>query len=181
MRWSQMEQSQPRLAEIGGRLLLAPGVVLVGTVRRDGSPRISPVEPYLMDGELFLAMLWGSRKAGDLVRDPRLVVHSIVVGREGGEGEFKVRGTARVESDATVQQRYASAVSADLGWSPVPGRFHLFAVDIDDVTWIRYDEPTGDQYVAAWPPAREFVRRGTSATSVGDPQPIHDVLADPSA
>jgi hypothetical protein len=136
MRWSQMEQSQPRLADIG--------------------------------------------RARDLLRDPRVLVHSIVVGRDGGDGEFKVRGTARVEGDATAQQRYAAAVSADLGWSPVPGRFHLFAVDIDTVTWIRYDSSAGDQSLASWPPAREFVRRGTSATSVGDPQPIRDVLTGPA-
>ena len=61
---------------------------------------------------------------------------------------------------------------------PRPGRFHLFVVNIDEVTFIRYDEPTGDQYVATSPPPREIVRRATSATSVGDPQPIHEVLTE---
>ena len=131
-----------------------------------------------MDGELMLSMMWGSKKAADLLHDPRILVHSIVVGREGGAGEFKVRGTARLEEDLTVQRRYAAAVSASLGWNPEPGRFHLFVIGVDDVTFIRYDEPTGDQYVATWPPAREFVRRATSATSVGDPQPIHEIFAE---
>lgn len=45
MRWSEIERSQPRLAELGRRRLLGPGVVLVGTIRRDGTRRISPVEP----------------------------------------------------------------------------------------------------------------------------------------
>jgi hypothetical protein len=178
MRWSELEQDQRSLAELGRRLLIAPGVVLVGTIRRDGAPRISPVEPFAMDGELMLSMMWGSKKAADLLHDPRILVHSIVVGREGGEGEFKVRGTARLEEDLTLQRRYAVAVSASLGWNPEPGRFHLFVIGVDDVTFIRYDEPTGDQYVATWPPAREFVRRATSATSVGDPQPIHEIFAE---
>jgi hypothetical protein len=64
-----------------------------------------------------------------------------------------------------------------LGWNPEPGRFHLFVVGVESVTFIRYDEPTGDQHVAMWPPGREFIRRATSATSVGDPQPVREVLA----
>ena len=178
MRWSEIEERQPRLAELGGRLLIEPGVLLVGTTRRDGTARISPVEPYILDGELMLSMMWGSRKAADLLRDPRILVHSIVVSRDGGDGELKIRGTARVEEDLALQRRYADAVSADLGWHPTPGRFHLFTVRVEEVTHIRYDGPTGDQYVATWPPGREFVRRLTSATSVGPPQPIHRLLAN---
>jgi hypothetical protein len=176
MDWSALEQRQPALAELGRRRLTAPGVVLVATIRRDGTPRLSPVEPYLMAGQLLLSMLWRSRKAQDLLRDPRVLVHSIITSRDGGEGEFKVRGTAQVINDVEVQQRYADAVARDLGWRPTTGRFHLFAVDIGHVTHIRYDDATGDQYVATWPPANEFVRRGTSATTVGDPQPHHDLM-----
>ncbi len=70
-----------------------------------------------------------------------------------------------------MQRRYAETVAATLGWKPQPGRFHLFAVSISQVTFISYDTATGDQHVAMWPPGREFIRRGTSATSVGDPEP----------
>jgi len=176
MRWQAVEKSQPRLAATARRGLLEPGVVLVGTVRRDGTPRISPVEPFVMDGELVLSMLWHSLKAADLARDPRILVHSIVTSREGGEGEVKVRGRARREDQPDVLGRYATAVHAALGWRPEPGRFHLFAVDVDDVACVRYDGATGDQYVAHWPPPREFVRRGTSATTVGEPEPYDDLL-----
>lgn len=178
MRWSEMESVQPRLAGLGRQRLLEPGVVLVATIRRDGAPRLSPVEPFVMDGELWLSMLWRSTKAADLLRDPRVLVHSIITSRDGGEGEFKLRGTARAEHDPQEQRRYADAVTAALGWSPTPGRFHLFAVDIDEVTFIRYDDQTGDQHVALWPSGREYVRRGDSATSVGDPEPLHDILTD---
>jgi hypothetical protein len=176
MRWSDLESAQPGLAGLGRRRLLAPGVVLAGTIRRDGSPRISPVEPYVLDGDLWLCLLWQSAKAGDLRRDPRILVHSIVTGRDGGEGEFKIRGTARPEHDPGVQRRYAEAVTAGLGWSPTPGRFHLFAVGLDDVTFIRYDHATGDQHVARWPPGREFIRRGDGSTSLRDAEPAHDII-----
>ena len=171
-----MESSQPRLAELGRRRLLAPGVVLVATIRRNGTPRLSPVEPFLLDGDLWLSMLWGSTKSADLARDPRILVHSVVTDRDGSEGEYKVRGTAHAENDPVVQRRYADAVAASLGWRPEAGRFHLFAIDLLDVTFIRYVDATGDQFVTRWPGEREFVRRGTSATSLGDPEPYHDLL-----
>lgn len=107
---------------------------------------------------------------------PRILVHNIITSRDGDDGEFKVRGRAEATDDRNVQRRYAEAVADSLGWRPEPGRFHLFAVDIDEVTVIRYDGETGDQYVARWPAGREFVRRGTSATSVGDPEPYRELL-----
>ena len=165
------------LGALGRVFLVTVGVVLVATIRRDGTPRLSPVEPFVMDGDLWLSMLWRSTKAADLLRDPRILVHSVVTGRDGGEGEFKIRGTARAEHDPDVQRRYADAVTADLGWSPTPGRFHLFAVSLDDVTFIRYDDATGDQHVAMWPPAREFIRRGDGGTSLREPEPANDIIA----
>jgi len=119
--------------------------------------------PQLADPEV--PMRWSEIEE----RDPRVLLHSIVSGPDEPEAEFKVRGTARIEHDPTVQRRYAAAVAANLGWNPTPGRFHLFRIDIDSVAFVRYD-PTGDQHVAVWPPGKEFVRRATSVTSVGDPE-----------
>ena len=69
IRWADVEMQQPRLAELGRLKLGGPGVVLVGTIRRDGSPRLSPVEPLFWQGDLWLSMGWESRKAGDLTRE----------------------------------------------------------------------------------------------------------------
>lgn len=171
MRWAELEDRQPGLARLGREKLTDRGVVLVGTTRRDGAARISPVEPFLLDGELWLSMLWGSAKAADLSRDPRLVVHSVITSRDGSDGEFIIRGTARAETSGDAQRRYARAVGESLGWDPVPGQFHLFAVEIGHVTYLRYDDETGDQFVTVWPPGREYVRRGTSATTLGKPEP----------
>jgi len=81
-----------------------------------------------------------------------------------------------VENDPGLLRRYADAVTESLGWAPEPGRFHLFEVNIEEVAFIRYDDSSGDQYVASWPPAREFIRRGTSATSLGPPEPAADII-----
>jgi hypothetical protein len=176
MRWQDLQRRQPRLGAVATDRLLAPGVLLVVTIRADGTPRLSPVEPFELDGDLWLGMMLGSRKAADLMRDPRLLVHSIVTDRDGGEGEVKLRGTARHHLDEEVQRRYAVAVGQALPWSPEVGRFHLFSVEIEQVTVLRYDDATGDQHLALWPPGRETVRRGTSATTVGEPEEVRDLL-----
>lgn len=176
MDWSEVEARQPRLAEVGRQRLMDPGFVLVATVRRDGTPRLSPVEPWIMDGVLWLSMMRGSTKAADLARDPRILVHNAIANKDGQEGEFKIRGTAQEEESLDIQRRYAAEVSKSLGWNPEPGQFHLFRVAIGHITYLHYDPPTGDQYGAMWPPAREFVRRATSETSVGPPKPLADIL-----
>jgi hypothetical protein len=170
VRWSEVADRQPRLADLGERLLGVPGVVLVGTIRRDGTPRLSPIEPFFWEGDLWLSMLWGSRKALDLVRDPRILVHNIVTQTDAPDGEFKVRGRAVAEEDEGMQAAYRDAVSVALGWKPVVGRFHLYRVDVEDISYLKYDAATGDQYVSRWPDGNEYVRRGTSATSVGPPE-----------
>jgi hypothetical protein len=105
-----------------------------------------------------------------------VLLHSIVTNRDGGEGELKLRGRALEDGDEGRQQRYAAAVSADLGWRPEVGRFHLFDVHVEHVSFVRYDSASGDQTVTTWPPGEEYVRRGTGATSVGEPEPVQDLL-----
>lgn len=177
VRWADFQQQQSRFAEVGREKLAGPGVVLVGTVRKDGSPRISPVEPFFWEGDLWLAMLLDSMKARDLQRDPRILIHSIVTQPDGGfaEGEYKVRGFVEEVTDPGVIERVAQAIDAQLPWHPEPGKFHLFRVDVEDVTFIRW-KGDNDQYMTRWPEGREQVRRGTSATSVGPPEPYSELL-----
>jgi hypothetical protein len=176
VRWADFEAQQPRLAELGRKKLSDPGVVLVGTVRKDGSPRISPVEPLFWEGELWLPMGLDSVKARDLMRDPRILVHNIVTSRDGSDGEFKVRGHAVLETDDELSGRVAEIIAEELGWNPVPGMFHLFRVDVEDVTAMRWDDANNDQYSTRWPASVEQIRHGTSATSLGPARPNRDLL-----
>jgi hypothetical protein len=174
VRWRDFELDAPRLGQIAHQRLIAPGVLLIVTLRTDGSARLSPVEPLVCDDDLWLSMLWRSQKAADLLRDDRILVHSIVTSREGEPGEVKLRGRAIPIDDAGQRRRYCDAVAA-LGWRPEEPYFHLFRIDIADVTFIRYGS-SGDQYVARWPARVEYVRRATSATSVGTPESLLDVF-----
>ena len=96
--------------------------------------------------------------------------------RDGTSGEYKVRGCAIPETTDETVADFAEAVAAQVGWQPEPGRFHLFRVDVEDVTFIRWDDATNDQYVSRWPAHIEFVRRGTSPTSLSRPEEIHELL-----
>jgi hypothetical protein len=174
MRWSDFEADAPGLGQVSRERLIGPGVLLVATTRRDGTARLSPVEPLVCDGDLLLSMMWQSRKAADLAGDGRVLLHSIVTGPQDPGGEIKLRGRAIAVEDAEHRRRYCEAVSA-LGWRPEEPYFHLFRIDVSDVTFVRY-HPNGDQQVARWPARVEFVRRATSATSVGDPEPLSDLF-----
>jgi hypothetical protein len=177
-RWADFEADAGRLAQVAHERLITPGVLLVATTRRDGTARLSPVEPLIADGDLWLSMMWQSRKAADLARDNRILLHSIVIDPREPQPEIKLRGRAVPFTDPGHRRRYCEAVSV-LGWQPEEPHFHLFKIDIDDVTYIRYD-PSGDQHVASWPARIEFLRRMTSPTSVGTPEPSSE-LFDPGA
>jgi Pyridoxamine 5'-phosphate oxidase len=176
VRWADVKTQQPRLAALGREKLGDAGVVLVGTIRKDGSPRISAVEPFFWRGDLWLPMLLDSLKAKDLLRDPRVLIHNIVTSRDGtSDGEFMLRGHAVSEDDRRVNEEIAAAIASQLPWQPEPGRFDLFRIEIDQVASIRWGDHN-DQYLTRWPPGHEQVRRGTSATSVGDPEPWSELL-----
>ncbi len=112
-------------------------------------------------------------EAGDGRLEPWLVADPAVLGGIGRHVQIAHR---RRHDDPTAQERYAEAVAADLGWHPEVGRFHLFEVDVEHVSHVRYDDRTGDQSVTTWPPGAEYVRRGTGATSVGAREPFRDLL-----
>ncbi len=92
--WDQFRTGSPELAAKAEARMAADGLVLVGTVRANGWPRISPVEPLVVEGDLYLGMMWHSRKAHDLLREPRCVVHTATSDRSGTTGDVKLYGRA---------------------------------------------------------------------------------------
>jgi hypothetical protein len=127
--WQQFQDEAPELARRATERFDKTGLVLVGTLRRDGWPRISPVEPIVMEGALYLGMMPGSTKSRDLQRDPRVLVHNVVSDKDGADGETKLYGHARWIADEDERERYGQALFAKIGWRP-DGAFDLFTVDI---------------------------------------------------
>ena len=97
-------------------------------------------------------MMWRSRKAVDLLRDPRLVLRNAICTNRGDEVEVIVRGLAVQVTDEETRQRYLDALPE---WGE--RRFHLFAVDLETVAVIRYG--AGEQHVKIWPQGTERRRR----------------------
>jgi hypothetical protein len=155
VRWDEFARACPELACLGEERLRARGVCLVGTLRRNGHPRISPCEPDLVDGELMLGMMWHSPKALDLLRDPRCVVHSVVSDRRGTEGDFKLYGRAADVIDPGRRSRYRAAIKARIDWEPAEPSFHVFAIDVESAGFVIFGE---ERYGLAWDPGRGLRR-----------------------
>ena len=147
--WAEFRAQAPDLAALGEELYARTGLALVGTTRKDGSARISPCEPFIVDGQLYLGMMWRSHKALDLLRDPRCVVHNTVADKMGTEGEFKAYGRAEDVVDQQRRDAYCRTLQEQTGWSP-EGDFHLFALDLTAVGYCRFGD--GTQTVRRWRP-----------------------------
>jgi hypothetical protein len=134
--WNEFRAADPDFAALCEERVDGVGLVLVGTLRHNGWPRISPVEPLITDGSLYLGMMWQSKKALDLLSDARCVVHSTVTDKSGTEGDVKIYGRVVDIVDPDERERYAVALYARIAWRP-DGDFHLFAVDINEVGYFR--------------------------------------------
>jgi hypothetical protein len=153
MRWSEFDGAAPELARRMRERFDATGVVFVATLRRDGSPRISPVEFKFWEGDLTLGMMWQSKKALDLLRDPRCEVHATV--RDKDEAvQYKLHGRA-IPMREEAAHRNTLEILEQTGWNPEP--YHLFALDIESATHIRFEGEEGKQVTEHWVASGEQV------------------------
>lgn len=125
--WDEFEKGAPELSDFSGKRLRA-GVAYLGTIRKDGSPRVHPVTPVIGSGHLFLFMEPTSPKGYDLKRDGRYSLHSTVTDSTGKSGEIQVNGKATLVKD--LQMRHLAAKHATYD---VEERYILFELQIDRV------------------------------------------------
>jgi hypothetical protein len=155
--WREFEAAAPPLAHKGRHRLELTRVCLLGTLRKDGSPRISPVEPYLSGGELlFGAMAW-SLKATDLLRDPRCVLHSAITGPDNAEPELKLYGRASEASSET------AADCTQGWWRQLPADAAvIFVLQIERATLIEWDLVRSQMLVQRWSAADGMTKASRS-------------------
>ena len=160
MRWSELELEAPELAALGRERLDAARLVMLGTIRADGTPRISPVEPFLLEGNLLFGAMTRSAKARDLTRDPRCTVHSIVTAPNEGEGELKLFGRVEEVRDPALRNS-----SDEPWWVPLgDDRALVFSVDIQRAVFVSWNLEGALMTVRRWSP-----ERGTSASTTSYP------------
>jgi hypothetical protein len=135
--WAELEEAAPEIAGHGRELLGTFQFVLVGTLTRDGSPRVTPVEAYIVDGHLLANMIPQSLKVRDLLRDPRVYVHAPVTSKEGSP-EFKLAGHAAVLTDDALKEKLDDIWWETIEWRPAPDS-HYFEFLAERAAWVTYD------------------------------------------
>jgi len=145
--WQDLQRDAPRIARLGAARLEAARVAMLGTLRRDGSPRISPVEPCIAGGHLLIGAMTWSAKARDLQRDPRYVLHSVVAGPDSGDGELKVYGLAALASPQLAR------TAAGAWWLDFPpGTAIVFSLGIWQADFVEWDTASSLMTVHHWTP-----------------------------
>jgi hypothetical protein len=107
--WDAFAAEAPHVSEVFTRRHSATGnLCLLATLRSDGSPRISPIEPRIVEGHLVLVGMPGTTKFRDLGRDPRFSVHTATVDPYVGDGDAKLSGVVENLQDPDLHRRFAN-------------------------------------------------------------------------
>lgn len=115
--WSKFTAEAPRIAGIFTRRHAAAGnLCMLATVRVDGSPRISPIEPRVFEDRLWMIGMPDTTKFRDLHRDPRFCVHTATVDTHVTEGDAKLWGTVVDVRDLDLHRRFAEDLFAESGF-----------------------------------------------------------------
>jgi hypothetical protein len=164
--FADVESVEPDLADRVRAILSSTTNAVLGTIRRDGSPRLSGADPFFHDGQLRVWSMPRARKGQDLRRDPRVAVHSIPWDsrrrRDGavdvGAADAKVSGRAVLTTDAGELSAFRVWLKSERGVEP-PENWDLFTIDIDELTVISVDG--GQLVIDRWSTAdgRQTMRR----------------------
>lgn len=131
-RWSEFRAEAPIVSEVFERRHAATGnLCFMGTLRADGWPRISPVEPAFFRSDLYLVGMANTRKFHDLARDPRFTVHTATVDTEVKEDDAKIWGVVEDMTDPELHQAFAQDLFDRSGFDLRGHTFdHFFRCDV---------------------------------------------------
>ncbi|MFE3989249.1 pyridoxamine 5'-phosphate oxidase family protein [Nocardia tengchongensis] len=152
--WNQFAAAAPRIATIFTRRHAATGnLCMLATLRKDGSPRISPLEPRVFEGELWLVGMPGTTKFADLARDPRFCLHTATVDTQVSDGDVKLFGTVRDVQDPELQRRWAEDLFEESGFDVRGRKFEPFyAVELTGASSVEIVD--GRMEVTVWKPGQ---------------------------
>jgi Pyridoxamine 5'-phosphate oxidase len=137
--WTEFETAAPEFASRVRSLMTSQKHLTMATLRRDGSPRISGTEVEFANGQLRIGSMPGAVKALDLVRDPRVAIHSPTDDPPPGhptawKGEAKIAGTAvEIESGSSA---------------------HRFLIDVQEAVITHLNEAGNRLVIESWNTSR---------------------------
>ncbi|MDH4148615.1 MAG: pyridoxamine 5'-phosphate oxidase family protein [Acidimicrobiia bacterium] len=136
--WHDVCTTAPELAAKVQARFEAHGLGFLATLRADGAPRISGLEPAFLLDELWLAMMPDSRKAADLRRDGRFALHSASADKAVEAGDAKVSGFAEEVTDAATIDAFSAALVAATGLEAPgeAGQIGLFRADVRELSFL---------------------------------------------
>jgi Pyridoxamine 5'-phosphate oxidase len=150
--WKDFTQEAPRIAEVFVRRHAATGnLCMLATLRSDGSPRISPMEPRILQGHLVLVGMPGTLKFRDLTRDPRFSLHTATVDTYVSDGDAKLWGEVRNVPDRDLHAAFAEDLFAQAGLD-LRGRKldPFFVADIAGASSVGFED--GQLTITIWKP-----------------------------
>lgn len=118
-----------------GHELLSGKIAFLATTRKDGSPRLHPVRPFIGEDNLYLFIDRKSPKRQDLLRDGRFALHGSVYQTNGPSSEFSITGTAGSSDDPEIREAAFRVVGHEL-----PDQQALFILSVIRVLVTEYDE-----------------------------------------
>ena len=146
--WREFEQLVPELAGLAKGRFASTGLVMLGTIRGNGWPRVTPIEYTIFDGDLVLGGMWQSKKMLDLLRDPRCSIHSTTSDKNGQEGDAKLYGTATPLIEERIES-YWQHIFNETGWR-ADGPAHVFTIDIESAAYVKFTGE-GTMHWLTWP------------------------------
>ncbi|ONM46929.1 pyridoxamine 5'-phosphate oxidase family protein [Nocardia donostiensis] len=150
--WSAFTEEAPKISEIFlRRHRAAKNLCMLATLRKDGFPRISPVEPMVFEGNLVIVGMPGTTKFQDLLRDPRFCLHTATVDTRVADGDAKVLGRVTDVPDTALHARFAQQLFDDSGLDLRDTPFdHFFVADLSNASSVEVTDDT--MLVTIWKP-----------------------------
>ena len=152
--WTEFTDSAPRIAAVFTRRHAATGnLCLLATLRSDGFPRISPIEPRIFEDHLVIVGMPGTTKFRDLARDPRFCLHTATTDTQVTDGDAKLWGMVDDVCDKALHRRFAVALFEDTGLDLRGEDFdHLYAADLTGASAVEVGD--GHMDVTIWKPGQ---------------------------
>ena len=144
--WAEFAAAAPELARVVRALFEARKHKVLGTLRKDGSPRLSGTETNFTEGEVWLGMMPNSLNALDLRRDPRVEVF-MLSDDPPDEDQSSWAGDARIAGRA-IEIEDPEKIVAINGLQHAGS--HLFRIDVREVMLAKIGDPPDHMLIESW-------------------------------